>query len=127
MKIARYLLIIATGLLIFAPTSLAQTGKVHVAFLSTRGFAIDSGPGRLIEEITQHLEKKGFTNGVNLELKKREAEGHRDRLPGLVAELVAAKVDVIVTFGYPAAAAARDSYRDFQHGRSRENESGRQP
>jgi len=38
----------------------------------------------------------------------RGAEGHLDRLPGLVAELVASKVDVIVAFSYRVAAAAKE-------------------
>jgi putative ABC transport system substrate-binding protein len=40
---------------------------------------------------------------------KRGTEGHLERLPGLVADLVAAKVDVIVAIGYPAAAAAKQA------------------
>nr|WP_079570357.1 ABC transporter substrate binding protein [Bradyrhizobium erythrophlei] len=39
---------------------------------------------------------------------KRGAEGHFERLPALVAELVLTKVDVIVTFSYPTAAAAKE-------------------
>ncbi len=39
---------------------------------------------------------------------KRGAEGHFERLPALVAELVLAKVDVIVTVSYLTAVAAKD-------------------
>jgi putative ABC transport system substrate-binding protein len=42
-----------------------------------------------------------------LVLERRGAEGHLDRLPQLVAELVASRADVIVTFGYPPALAAK--------------------
>ena len=38
---------------------------------------------------------------------RRATEGHIDRLPRLVDEIVASKVDVIVTFGYPPALAAK--------------------
>jgi putative ABC transport system substrate-binding protein len=38
---------------------------------------------------------------------RRGAETHTDRLPRLVEELVATKVDVILTVGYPAALAAK--------------------
>ena len=38
----------------------------------------------------------------------RAAEGHPDRLPSLVDELVADHVDVIITQSYPAAAAAKE-------------------
>jgi putative tryptophan/tyrosine transport system substrate-binding protein len=47
--------------------------------------------------------------GKNLALERRGAEGHNDRLPQLVAELVASKVDVIVTSGYPSALAAKQA------------------
>jgi putative tryptophan/tyrosine transport system substrate-binding protein len=38
---------------------------------------------------------------------RRGAEAHMDRLPRLVDELAASKVDLIVTFGYPPAVAAK--------------------
>ena len=49
----------------------------------------------------------GYTQNDDLVFERRGAEGHIDRLPRLVEELVAAKVDLIVTFGYPAALAAK--------------------
>ena len=109
MKIHRPLLVIAAVLLLLAPMSLAQTGKLYrVGFLSPGGFALDTNPGSLTDEIARQLARSGLTPGVKLELVKRGAEGHFERLPGLLAELVAAKVDVIVTFSYPAAAAAKE-------------------
>lgn len=45
--------------------------------------------------------------GQNLVFERRAAHGHVDRLPQLVAELVAGKVAVIITQGYPAALAAK--------------------
>ncbi len=43
------------------------------------------------------------------------AEGRYDRLPGLAAELVRLKVDVIVTQGVPAAKAAKNATRTNPH------------
>ena len=43
-----------------------------------------------------------------LAVEQRGAEMHLERLPELVAELVASKVDVIVANGYPAAVAAKE-------------------
>ena len=109
MKMHRPLSIIAAAALLLAPPSQAQTGKLYrVGFLSAGSFAPGTNPGRLTEEITRQLAQNGFTAGANLELVKLGAEGHFERLPSLVAELVAAKVDVIVTFSYPAAAAAKE-------------------
>src|SRR5262245_2085931 len=57
--------------------------------------------------IIQGFAKHGYTPGRNLEFERRGAEAHPDRLPRLVDELLAAKVDVILTVGYPAALAAK--------------------
>jgi putative ABC transport system substrate-binding protein len=53
------------------------------------------------------LARRGYTLDRNLVFERRGAEGHVDRLPQLVAELVASKVDAIVSFGYPSTLAAR--------------------
>jgi putative tryptophan/tyrosine transport system substrate-binding protein len=109
MKIYRLILFIIAALLFLAPISLAQTGKFYrVGFLTLGGFAPNTNVGMLTDEVVQHLARSGFTSGVNLEIVKRGAEGHYERLPDLMAELVAAKVDVVVTFSYPAAAAAKE-------------------
>ncbi len=52
--------------------------------------------------------RQGFVLGKNLEFERRAAHGKLDRLPQLVDELVASKVAVIVTGGYPAALAAKE-------------------
>ena len=59
----------------------------------------------LIRGFTQH----GYELGRNLAFERRGAEGHIDRLPRLVGELAASKVDVIVTFGYPPALACKQA------------------
>ena len=97
------------GAVAFALPSQAQTAKLYrVGLLSAGNLALVSNPGRLTEEIERQLAQNGFVIGTNLELVKRVAEGHFERLPALVAELVAVKVDVIVTFSYPSAAAAKE-------------------
>ncbi|MBR0794970.1 ABC transporter substrate-binding protein [Bradyrhizobium jicamae] len=79
----------------------------RIGFLSQGSFAPDTYPGKLTGLITQHLARSGFTPASGCELVERGAEGHLDRLPGLVTELLAAKVDVIVAFGYFVAAAVK--------------------
>ena len=51
--------------------------------------------------------QRGYTLGGNFALERRAAQGQLDRLPPFVDELVASKVDVIVTIGFPAAVAAK--------------------
>jgi putative tryptophan/tyrosine transport system substrate-binding protein len=53
------------------------------------------------------LAQNGYTLDRNLTFERRGAEAHPDRLAGLVEELVASKVDVIVTYGYPPTLAAQ--------------------
>jgi putative ABC transport system substrate-binding protein len=58
------------------------------------------------------LAARGFVEGQNLVFVQRSADARPERLDGLAAELKAANVDVIITFGYPAALAAKVSVKD---------------
>ena len=59
------------------------------------------------------LAAHGFVDGQNLVFVQRSADAHPERLDDLAAELKDANVDVIVTFGYPAALAAKKSTRNI--------------
>ncbi len=89
--------------------SVAQTTSksARVGLLSAGApIADNSSQGAaLIRGLIQH----GYQLGRNLAFERRGAEGHIDRLPRLVGELVASKVGVIVTFGYPPAVAAKQA------------------
>jgi putative ABC transport system substrate-binding protein len=84
-----------------------QQGKVwRIGFLSPRHVDfIDSdyyyGPFR------RGMRELGYVEGKNLVIEWRSAEGESQRLPGIAAELVNLKVDVIVTGGTPATRAAQ--------------------
>ena len=71
-------------------------------------------PGGLINEkspfgtaLLQGLEQRGYTLGKNLALEARAAAGQVGKLPELVRELKANKVDVIVAIGYPVVLACK--------------------
>jgi putative ABC transport system substrate-binding protein len=66
---------------------------------------------RLWETLRQRLRELGYLEGQNIAFESRFGEGKADRLPGLAAELVALKVDVIVTSGTPASLAAKEATR----------------
>jgi putative tryptophan/tyrosine transport system substrate-binding protein len=51
------------------------------------------------EAFRQGLRELGYVEGKNIVIEWRYAEGKADRLPGLAAELVRLKVDIIVTTG----------------------------
>jgi hypothetical protein len=55
------------------------------------------------------LRQLGYVEGKNLIIEPRSAEGRNEQLLGLMNELVAVKVDVIVTYGTPAAIAAKNA------------------
>ena len=59
-----------------------------------------------VNEFRNALSELGYVEGRNLILTHRWADGRRDRLPGLAAELVDSKVDVIIALG-PAVLAAK--------------------
>ena len=60
-----------------------------------------------VEGFRRGLRDRGYFEGRNLVIEIRSAEGKFERLPALVAELLALKVDVIVTGGTPATLAAK--------------------
>jgi putative tryptophan/tyrosine transport system substrate-binding protein len=59
-----------------------------------------------LEAFKQGLRERGYTEGKNILLEYRYAEGKEDRLPELAAELVQLKVDVIVVTADVSAQAA---------------------
>jgi len=59
------------------------------------------------------LRDLGYTEGENLRLEFRSAEGNRDRLPDLAAELVGLKVDVLVAYPTPAVVASKQATREI--------------
>jgi len=105
----RKLLVVLGASALVAPfRSFAQRqGKVwRVGFLALRRLAIlesDSNYG----PFRQGMHELGYVDGKNLVIEWRSADGKVERLPGLAAELVKMKVDVIVTAGGQAAGAAQ--------------------
>ncbi len=55
----------------------------------------------------ERLRELGWVEGKNLIIESRQAQGHIDKLPELMADLVSRRVDVIITVGTPAALSAR--------------------
>src|SRR5215475_1872133 len=60
-----------------------------------------------LEAFKQGLRERGYTEGKNIVLDYRYAEGKVDRLPALAADLVRLKVDLIVVTSTPVALAAK--------------------
>src|SRR5258706_10766263 len=83
----------------------ARTYRVGLLASGARILNIDERRTALV----RGLAERGYVEGRNLVFDDRFAEGHNERLPGFATELSAARADVIVTFGYPAALAAKQS------------------
>jgi ABC-type uncharacterized transport system substrate-binding protein len=66
---------------------------------------------QLWETLRQRLRDLGYLEGQNIAFESRFGEGNSGRLAELAAELVALKVDVIVTSGTPASLAAKYATR----------------
>ena len=68
-----------------------------------------------IEALRQGLRDLGYVEGKNIVFEWRWAEGKPDRIPGLAAELVRLKVDVIVTQGPALNRPAKEATIDHSH------------
>ncbi len=77
--------------------------KVYRIGLVTNGGAANAAG----ESIVRALAARGYSVGGNLVLESRSSGGNAKALPGIVEELVGIPVDVIVTFSYPGALAAK--------------------
>jgi putative tryptophan/tyrosine transport system substrate-binding protein len=64
-------------------------------------------PGGFAKAFRQGLRELGYIEGKNILVEYRGAEGHRDRIPGLVAELLHLHVDVLVSGNDQAIRAAK--------------------
>jgi putative ABC transport system substrate-binding protein len=84
-----------------------QLGNVpRIGFLQRRVAPTPTNPDPLWEAFSNGLEELGYIDGKNIKIEHRYAGGRSDRLPGLVAEFLQLKVDVIVVPGSPAIRAA---------------------
>ena len=81
----------------------AAPGAAHVGFL---GAASATRYASEVAALRTGLRELGYSEGENLTLEFRWAEGEYERLPGLARELVDRNVNVIVTHGTPGSLAA---------------------
>ncbi|MEK7709553.1 MAG: ABC transporter substrate-binding protein [candidate division NC10 bacterium] len=80
-------------------------GKVYrIGFLGNSTAALEAN---LVGPFREGLRDLGYVEGQNVLIEYRWADGKYDRFPALIAELIALKVDVIVTAGTPATLAVK--------------------
>ncbi len=80
-------------------------GKVYrIGFLGNSTEALEAN---LVGPFREGLRERGYVEGRDLTIEYRWAEGAYERFPALIAELIALKLDIIVTAGTPAALAVK--------------------
>lgn len=88
----------------------AQSAKMHRVGALILG---NADAEAFQKELREGLSQRGYFEGRNVQLDIRSAQGRMERLPELAAELVAARVDVIVALYTPSARAAQQATRDI--------------
>jgi putative ABC transport system substrate-binding protein len=78
----------------------------RIGFLGSGSASAVSKP---LQALREGLRELGYVEGRNLAIEYRWGEGKFERLPGLAAELVRLKVELIAAWGTPAALAAKQA------------------
>ena len=78
----------------------------RVGFL---GAATAVGSASAIDALRTGLREFGYVEGRNIAIEFRWADERYDRLPQLVKELIATRVDLLITHGTPGTRAARQA------------------
>jgi len=87
--------------------ALAAEPVQRVVRLGFVGSQTPSTAPRGVGAFWERLRELGWVKGENLLVEERWADGHLERLPDLMTDVVRAKVDVIVTYNTAAAVAAK--------------------
>lgn len=96
--LSRRALIASAGVWPLAAWPQSPPHRPLIGYLS--GVRLDAAAQRYnIDPFVQGLREQGYVPGQNITIEYRWAEGQLERLPALLAELIALKPDVLVTVG----------------------------
>ena len=107
MRFARNYLLAVAMLLLFTPLAAAAQPATKIPRVGYLFFGTSGSDPAAIEGLRQGLRGFGYIEKQNLMIEYRYADGNSDRLPRLVTELIDLKVDVLITQGTAATAAAK--------------------
>jgi len=96
----------ASCITIWTPAAHAQQKSHLIGYMGNSTAALEAN---LLNAFREGLREAGYEEGRNITIKYLWADGQYDRFSTLISELVAAKVDVIVTAGTPAALAVKQN------------------
>ena len=80
------------------PLASRAQGRFHASVHGNSTAALEAN---LVDSFREGLRELGYEEGRNIAIEYRWADGQYERFAALVTELIAAKVDVIVTAGTP--------------------------
>jgi putative ABC transport system substrate-binding protein len=86
---------------------LAASAEPKIPRIGFLGNSTATLEANLVDAFREGLRELGYEEGRNIEIEFRWANGSYDKFPALVGELIADKVDVIVTAGTPASLAVK--------------------
>jgi putative tryptophan/tyrosine transport system substrate-binding protein len=89
--------------------ALAANAQAKLPTIGYLGATSPSAESRRIAAFMQRLRELGWIDGRNVTIEHRWGQGRSERFAELAAEFVQLKVDVIVTYGTPAVAAAKQA------------------
>jgi putative ABC transport system substrate-binding protein len=87
----------------------AQQLTSTMARIGFLGAATAAGSQRAVDELRSGLRELGYVEGRNISVEFRWADESYDRLPQLVSELIATRIDLLITHGTPGTRAARQA------------------
>jgi len=99
---------LAAGTLVKQLASAAEPARklVRLGFVSP---GPSSMAGTMISAFWDRLRQLDYVQGNNLIVERHWADGHPDRLPALMEQVIGLEVDVLFTYSTPAAIAAKNA------------------
>jgi putative ABC transport system substrate-binding protein len=90
-------------------TARAQQSAGKISRIGFLGSATAAGSVKAVDQLRKGLRELGYVEGQNIAIEFRWAEERYDRLPQLVGDLIATRVDLLITHGTPGTRAARQA------------------
>jgi putative tryptophan/tyrosine transport system substrate-binding protein len=106
MRRREFIRVLGGAAVVWPLASSAQSKIARIGFMGNSTAALEAN---LVDAFREGLREHGYEEGRNIAIEYRWADGNYERFPALVTELIAAKVDVIVAAGTPAALAMKEA------------------
>jgi putative ABC transport system substrate-binding protein len=101
----KFMIAVGAGLLATRSAYPQSVGKVpKIGYVGNASPSLETA---LVEGFRLGLRERGYVEGKTIDIQYRWANGKIDAMPAIIAELIALKVDVLITAGTPAALAAK--------------------